>query len=361
MTVHGAKGLEAPIVILADAATTEAGRDRRSIFMQASPPLFFNASSKETHVAETMTHRSEAEAAQKAEYWRKLYVAMTRAEDELYVTGALTNTGRIDGTWYEAIEQALRPEARVITADGNETALVYGDIGEASATVAPDSTGGTAPLNLPELPAYSLRRIVRPSRAGEDADLQTVLGSAAERLSDPRDPEAARREGIALHALLHHLSLMDAGQREDSGRRALADLLSESVERQEAILQRALSILVRPELAALFSPQSRPEVPILAKGTQNGRPILVAGRIDRLVVEADRVLIVDFKSDDEVPGSEAGVPPAYLRQLGLYALVAGQLFPDKAIAAGILWTSLESFMILTQSRLRQEVAGFTLR
>ena len=73
------------------------------------------------------------------------------------------------------------------------------------------------------------------------------------------------------------------------------------------------------------------------------------------------MLVVDYKSDAQVPADENTVPPAYLSQLGLYALVAGQLFPSHRVEAGILWTELESFMNLSQARLRQAVAGFTLR
>src|SRR5690606_4769197 len=126
MTVHGAKGLEAPIVILADAATTERGRDRRCIYMRASPPLFIHASSKDSHVPETMEHKDDAESEQLKEYWRKLYVAMTRAEDELYVTGYLTKQGKVDGSWYEAISEGLAPLSETLKDDeGNDTAIVY--------------------------------------------------------------------------------------------------------------------------------------------------------------------------------------------------------------------------------------------
>ena len=86
----------------------------------------------------------------------------------------------------------------------------------------------------------------------------------------------------------------------------------------------------------------------------------IAGRIDRLVVEPQRVLVVDYKSDAEVPASPDGVPAAYLSQLGLYAQIAGQLFPGRKIEAAILWTSLESLMILPAARLKQAVASFTI-
>ncbi len=364
MTVHGAKGLEAPIVILADAASTEEGRDRRSIYMAANPPLFFHAPSKATHVPATLEHRDEAEAAQKAEYWRKLYVAMTRAEDELYVTGYLTKARNGEGSWYEAIAGALRSSAEsVVDGEGNETALIYPREREAVGAPAVDRVAPPAPatLVLPGLPSARVRQIVRPSSADTAARPDEALETDAEAATQRRDPEAARREGVALHALLHHLSLIEPTLRPTVGAKAVPVLLPDDAGRHGAILGRALSILAAPQLAHLFGPASRAEVPILAKGLQSGRPVLIAGRIDRLVVTPSEVLIVDYKSDENVPRSDAEVPPGYARQLGLYALVAGQLFPDKAIAAGILWTSLESFMILPQSQLAQRVAGFTLK
>ena len=86
----------------------------------------------------------------------------------------------------------------------------------------------------------------------------------------------------------------------------------------------------------------------------------IAGRIDRLVVKPGRVLIVDYKSDARPPGSPDGVPAAYLSQMGLYALVAQQLFPGHSIATAILWTSLETLMDLPAAKLRETVASFTV-
>ncbi|MEP7240257.1 MAG: double-strand break repair helicase AddA [Devosia sp.] len=361
MTVHGAKGLEAPIVILADAATTEEGRDRRAIFMQARPPLFIHASSKAMHVAETMEHRAIAEEAQKAEYWRKLYVAMTRAEDELYVTGYLSKARDGEESWYEAIVQSLGPDAAVVRdADGVETALIYPRMRAVpQPTDRPDaSAAAVPPLVLAPLPPYRLRRIVRPSSA--TAEAERALETIGERLADPRDPEAARKEGIVLHALLHHLTRIAPTERRAVGASAVAIMLPGDPERQASLLARALSILARPDLAWMFGDGSRGEVPMLAQGHQGTAPITLVGRIDRLVVEPGRVVIVDFKSDAAAPAVASGVPAAHRTQLGLYALVAGQLFPGHRVEAGILWTELESFMNLPSSALPEAVAGFTL-
>ena len=309
MTVHGAKGLEAPIVILADAATTEKGRGGRTIYMSVVPPLFFHASADRLHVPETREDKLEADEAQKREYWRKLYVAMTRAEDELYVTGYLTKQGKVEGSWYEAIEQALRPEAESLTdAEGQESALVYPAQRDApmpsGASAEAGATESVTP-SLPPLPSYRLRRIVRPSSAFVDADPARVLETTVEAIVATQDPETARLKGLALHALLQHLSRIDPALRPAVAAKALPVLLPGHPEEHAALAAKAQSILGSASFADLFGPNSRAEVPILAQGRRGSQPVTIAGRIDRLLVEPGRVLIVDFKSDANVPSRGA--------------------------------------------------------
>ncbi|WP_423065235.1 double-strand break repair helicase AddA [Devosia sp. CN2-171] len=362
MTVHGAKGLEAPIVILADAATTERGRDRRSVYIRIRPPLFIHASSAATHVDETQEFKQEADADQQAEYWRKLYVAMTRAEDELYVTGYLTKQGKVDGSWYEAIEQGLRPLSEIVpNDDGQARALIYPrERSNAEPVVArlepvADVTGQ---LELPALPPHRIRQIIRPSSVDAPPDPERAL---ATRLEQSLDPETARLTGTALHALLQHLSRVPAEQRAPVAARALPLLLPGAPAQHETLATKAISILGRPELAHLFGPNSRAEVPFLAEALRNGQPVTIAGRIDRLVDTPDEILLVDFKSDANAVMEPAGVPLAYQRQLALYALVAGQLFPGRTVNAAILWTSLESLIKLPMAALAKAAGGFTVR
>src|SRR5690606_40196395 len=124
--------------------------------------------------------------------------------------------------------------------------------------------------------------------------------------------------------------------------------------------RKAIPILGRPEFGELFGPDSRAEVPFLANALHEGQPVLLAGRIDRLVVTADSVLVVDFKSDAAPAARPEDVPPAYLRQLGLYALVARQLSPGR-VRAAILWTSLESLLELPLEEWEKAASGFTMR
>lgn len=360
MTVHGAKGLEAPIVILADAASTSAGKTGKPVHMRGGPtPLFIHAGARQAHTPASLALSDDDAANLADEYWRKLYVAMTRAEDELYVTGALTRTGTLEGSWYEAVAQALEAEAEA-RADGT---LVYPrERTAAVAMAAPEArpaAARTAP-ELPELPAHRLRRIIRPSRLDERVSAAQALETDAEALAGRRDPAAARAEGIALHALLHHLARLDPALWSSVSDRALAVLLPEAPETHAALARKARALLTRPELEPLFGPGSRGEVPILAQGTRHGAPITIAGRIDRLVVGPQGVLIVDYKSDAAAPATADGVPAAYLTQLGLYALCATQLFPGRPVRAAILWTGLESLMNLEPERLAEKVAGFTI-
>jgi ATP-dependent helicase/nuclease subunit A len=366
MTVHGAKGLEAPIVIMADAATTERGRDRRAVYMRTAPPLFVHASSEATHVDATREFKADADADQQAEYWRKLYVAMTRAEDELYVTGYLTKQGKVDGSWYEAIAQGLTPLSEtVLDDDGNVSALVYPAERPTPTPIAPGAAVAprvTQSLVHNALPKHLPIPIVRPSSVEKPTPPERVL---ATRLEDALDPETARLSGTALHALLQHLGKVDPSERVNVAVRALETLLPAAPAQHAPLAAKAMSILTRPELAHLFGPNSRAEVPFFAEAQRAGKSaperIRIIGRIDRIVVNPESILLVDFKSDANPAMEPSQVNPAYLQQLALYALVAGQLFPGKLVEAAILWTSLESLLKLAPADLAGAAGGFTIR
>jgi ATP-dependent helicase/nuclease subunit A len=142
---------------------------------------------------------------------------------------------------------------------------------------------------------------------------------------------------------------------------ALTVLLPEDEALHADIARKAISILARTDLAALFGSASRAEVPFLVDMVRDGEDISMAGRIDRLVIDDSGVLVVDYKSDASVPGGPGDVPGNYLTQLGLYALVAGQLFPGRTVRAAILWTRLESLMFLPPDVLAAGARGFTMR
>lgn len=360
MTVHGAKGLESPIVILADAATRpEPSQTAKPVYVVPDTvgPLLVHASSGSQHVPQTRALRDADEANLKAEYWRKLYVAMTRAEDELYVTGMLTKTGKADGTWYEAIEQGLRPECEVIEA--KKTLVFPAERPDAAPVKRWAAAMPEFPLSfaLPALPAHDDRIVVTPSSAYEPADIDRSFRTSLEAAVDA---ETARKAGIALHAMLQHLGRVDPALWERVLEKALPTLLPNAPDLHAELAARARSILTRPELTHIFGAKSRAEVPFLVKARRNSTPIWLAGRLDRIVVMDGKVLVVDYKSDAEPPADPDSVSGGYRTQLGLYALVADQLFPAHSVEAAILWTRLESLMILPRPLLAKPVSAFTL-
>ncbi|KQX38597.1 hypothetical protein ASD04_08000 [Devosia sp. Root436] len=365
MTVHGAKGLEAPVVILADAASKPQGSQvNRPVYVldKAPGPLLMHASGGRQHVAGSKAARDAIEAGLLKEYWRKLYVAMTRAEDELYVTGALTPKGKTDGTWYQVIEAALRPHAESQVDDQTrELALIYPRERVAPqpvTSIPPPAQPARAPLRLDPVPPPATMPLLSPSLAGSRVAPVLALDSLAEQA---RDADAARREGIALHALLQHLGRLDPGLWAQVVPRALTALLPDAPASHAALGAKAMSILSRPELGSVFGPGSRAEVPFLVAARRDGEDIRLTGRIDRLVIDDSGVTVVDYKSDASVPGGPGDVPGNYLTQLGLYALVAGQLFPGREVRAAILWTRLESLMFLPPDMLAAGARGFTMR
>ena len=364
MTVHGAKGLEAPIVIMADAASKPAAKQIGSPIYIASDnpgPLLIHASNKAQHIPATLEIKEKTDANLAQEYWRKLYVAMTRAEDELYVTGALTQNGKLDGTWYEAIESALSDNAEIVESSYGTPALVYPIVRPQPAAI----TGGAATSAKPArwvepepLPAFVPPATMSPSRAHEARGDEPALATAAERV---RDAETARKSGIALHALLQHLGRIDRGLWPKVIPRALEVLLPDMPKEQARLAPKALSILDSLEFAYLFGADSRAEVPFLVDVVRDGEPIRLSGRIDRLIVDDHSVLVIDYKSDATAPKTAVDIPPRYVTQLSLYALVASQLFPGRTVRAAILWTELESLMNLPSELLEQARGSFTLK
>ncbi|MDB5472811.1 MAG: addA [Devosia sp.] len=369
MTVHGAKGLEAPIVILADACKKPIPQQiGKPVYLldKAPGPLLIHAAAAKGHVQGTLAHKQDADGNISAEYWRRLYVGMTRAEDELYVTGALTPgsdaAGQLAGSWYQAIETALRPFSESqVDAQSRETALIYPRERVAPLPAKPGSgrvAPSGAPLEFTPVPEPLVAPIVTPSTARGHLTQIEALDSMAEQV---RDADAARREGIVLHALLQHLARIDRAIWPAIVPKALAALLPEAPQRHGALGEKAISILNRPELAPLFGAGSRAEVPFLVDALRDGTPVRLAGRIDRLVVDERGVTVIDYKSDGSVPRRPEDVPGNYRTQLGLYALVAGQLFPGRDVHAAILWTRLETLMNLPADVLAAGTKGFTMR
>ncbi len=355
MTVHGSKGLQAPIVILAD-ATADPGRgqaapvtlddeDGRKVPL---PPLRKNEKPAVVRDAEIVVQRAERE-----EHWRLLYVAMTRAEEALFITGALGPLDRgvvPEESWFGALSPILSDAAEQHDFIWSRRQAW----GAAAPVPAPDAL--TVPAKTVLLPVDLTRMIgpeprpvrpLAPSALGEDA------APAAPTRPGPGAREAALR-GTLLHRLLERLPDVPVDARHDVALRWLERMGADlpAIERA-ALVGSALAVLTAPEWAAVFGPGSLAEVPIAALvGTR-----MVNGTIDRLLITRDCVRIVDFKTDRRPPDSIAAIAPAYLRQMAAYVAALRVIHPGRQIEAALLYTTAPRLFALPEDLLSTQKLG----
>jgi ATP-dependent helicase/nuclease subunit A len=344
MTVHGAKGLEANIVILPDTAQI-AEQERRAGLLYTEDCVFFGVKNELNTPAVTAA-KKEAAAREMREYRRLLYVAATRAREWLILNGYETRNGTRPESWYELI-RAATPPWREEQIDG-ETVLALGAAlpgagarstqAESRSTVLPGFLSRAAPSE-PEA------RIVRPSDAVEAHQPAPI---------SPIEDDGARfRRGLLIHALLAHLPLVEETEREA---RALAYLRREGVEQDDAkaIVAECFAVLKHAEFAPLFTPMSRAEVGVTALLPEFAN-LRVSGQIDRLAVTDDAVLIADFKTNRPPPKTVEETPEIYVAQMALYRAALARIYPGKRIDCALIWTVGPRLMKLPSALLDAEM------
>ncbi len=345
MTVHGVKGLEAPIVVLAD--TTGIPADGRhdprllTLPVPGAPPgapeapvwaLGRKLDSKSLGEARRTAHDKREE-----EYRRLLYVAVTRAADALVVCGYESERSKLpEGCWYQLVHDALRQDMEEQDAPGFEGKVWRLKPAPACSTEkqpAPASAKIEEPswLKRPAPPTTPLTRVIAPSRARADVIFERTRSTPATGL-DPL------RRGKLVHALLHALIQIPPSERSDRAKRFLADVADATEKECSALAAEAIAVLGHADCAMLFSENSRGEVPIFARRKLESGPIEIAGRIDRLAETEDAVHIADFKTDRKIPMPNEERLGAYVGQLALYREALKSLYPGKAVRAHLVWT-----------------------
>jgi ATP-dependent helicase/nuclease subunit A len=347
MTVHGAKGLQAPIVILPD--TVSQPRDDIQIFWAENGlPVWCSRSKDADGVASRL--RSAARQRREEEQRRLLYVAMTRAEDRLYVCGWQTQRAPSTDSWYTLIEAGLKD------LNGTQTVKVPSYDATGLRFVSPQSmpaeaaraavVGTAAPLpawaTSPPPPEPTPPRPLAPSQQ-EDAEPPVRSPLLVE--------DGLRfRRGRLVHRLLQSLPELPPASRAEAGRRWLGRPgQGLTPEQAEALLKETLAILDAPNLRPLFGPESRPEVPVTGV---IGRHV-VSGQVDRLVALADRVLVIDYKTNRPAPADPAKVAPLYLRQMAAYRAVLRLVYPGRPVECHLLWTEEPRLMALPDALLNR--------
>ncbi|MGI1662192.1 double-strand break repair helicase AddA [Palleronia sp. KMU-117] len=339
MTVHGAKGLESPIVILPDTLRTD--RERRSELVMAGDTALWRVSSAESPPAIAKARRTAAEADQ-AERRRLLYVAMTRAERWLVVCGA--GERKPDGaTWYDEIERGLTEAGAVPhpMPTGEGLRLAHGDWSAGPLVSAPTGTdaGGSIDDWMTRR-AEPAQRAARPLSPSDLGGAKVLPGEGVE--GDP----AAMERGTILHALLEHLPGCPIGMRASLAQAVLDGLGLPLVSVEgDVLVAHALRLIDDPALAHVFADGTLAEVPIFGHPEGLGGRA-VAGTIDRLLVAPETVLAVDYKSNRLVPDRVEDTPEGLLRQMGAYAALLAGAYPGRRIETAILWMATGRLMPL---------------
>jgi ATP-dependent helicase/nuclease subunit A len=340
ITVHGAKGLEAPIVFLPDTMQMPLPNERFFWPKNDDSETFIWAPRRVLHDAICDTERERGALLQEEEYRRLLYVALTRARDRLYVCGWQTKKAPPDGCWYKLIERGLTEIAETVEdpflaeqkeTDGTtllrlqsaQTAHIEQKSEASDTIVIPLQPWAHQPAPVEETPP----RPLAPSRPdGAEPPVVSPLGE---------DSGVRFRRGRIVHSLLQTLPDVAPETRHAAALRFVAQPAHAlTPEEQTAIVTETLAVLSASESAFLFGPGSRAEVPLVGRIGDS----VVSAQLDRIVVQDDSVGIVDFKTNRPPPAEPKDVPDIYLRQMAVYRAALALVYPDKRIDCYLLWT-----------------------
>ena len=369
MTVHGAKGLQAPIVILPD--TTRKAQDRTTLrwFEDGGAPLPVWAPQIKGFEAPALAAQRQADQARDAEEeHRLLYVALTRAEDRLIICGWNGAQKLPAGCWYDLVAQGFArlagheasgfdPAAFGAAADGfgAEPKLLSLSAPQTAPPRLEDPMRADAAEARP--PAWAWQKLAEEAPAGSLAP-SALPGEQETPAAAPRpaqDPLGLRfRRGRLVHALLQSLPEDPEGGWEELSRRFLARRAPGlSRAEQEATLQEVVDLLRQGWMREALGAGSLAEAPLA--GEVNGR--LIAGQVDRLKIEADRVLVLDYKTNRPPPDNVDQVAPLYLRQMAAYRALLRAAFPGRVVECALVWTYGARFMALPDAVLDPHAPG----
>ncbi len=378
MTVHGAKGLEAPVVILADTTTPPKGSHPPTLLeiegASGTPACIVWAGRRDQDVRAVAAARQAALDENEHEHRRLLYVAMTRAAERLIVCGCHGKKKPNPDCWYDLIRKGLdgQPGFEEIR-DGETTKWRYRKAAGPTPAQCTAVTCSHPPLKeegrtVVDLPAW----LTMPAPTEAASSVAVSPSSAYDEALAPQAPrqrnaaqEQAQAQALArgtlVHRLLQSLPDIEPARREAAALSFLARAAAAfSMDERNRFVGQALVIFADPRFAELFAPGSRAEVPIVGRLRRIcGSEILVSGQIDRLAITPHAVLIADYKTNRDPPTNVDAAPRAYVGQLALYRAVLSKTYPDRPIRAALVWTELPDLMELPADMLDQALARIT--
>jgi ATP-dependent helicase/nuclease subunit A len=348
MTVHGAKGLQAPVVILADVTSDPTKKPDHSVELlmdegRRTPLLPIRKAEKSGRLQDIVDMQKIREL---QEHKRLLYTAITRAEERLIMAGSLGISRKGEPpaeSWCTLLQRGMEALG-CDWQDEPRWGRVMRHVGLQGASLTPPEGSMTQPaptkasLSPPSwlfTPAPAEQRPPRPlvpSRVDDD-DYGDAPAVAAMR-------KAAVR-GKLIHALLERIT--DDASLQKAEQYLAAQTPDHDIDPAQ-LMAEVRAIVGDPQWTAFFGPAARAEVPLVAVVGET----VINGRIDRLLVEPDLVRAIDFKTGRQVPQDENGVPAAYLRQMAHYRAALQTIFPAARIEVSLLFTYAPRFITLSE-------------
>lgn len=356
MTVHGAKGLQAPIVILPDTVRTPT---QRGAFLdqEGDSPLWSPPQALDIPLTKAL--KEKARAKEMDEYWRLLYVALTRAEDHLYVCGWTPKSVTSKETWYGVLQETLEKMAESQRlAFGSQTTmpcLVYET--NPMQEGAPTNPKPERESPVEDLPPWVLKPIQKQEKPFKWANPSQGVPSKQTRKSfnTTANPEGQSEylalRGTLIHKLLetipdtYDLSQMRTVQQNSELITDIRGFLSLplqglTADQIDEIQAHTLRVLDSSAFQALLGSGSFAEIPVVGVHKETA----YSGQIDRLVEKDQEVWLIDYKTNQSPPSSLEGVPDAYIQQLKIYAVLVESLYPSKTIRPFLFWTETLELM-----------------
>ena len=347
MTIHGAKGMESNIVIMPD--TTSLPNDRKShglMFVetevgQVKIPLW--RLSKLSQSATLQAWKDADTASDLEEYHRLLYVAMTRARDELYICGCHNDNDLADSSWYAMVETALlRPSEgqSSLRAIQSPDGSVFWRLGAdpTAATIAASALWPAA-----EIPAWLQTGPTHPDVMQRNWTPTRLPHMGKAIVSLP-----AVNRGRVIHKILQEIP----GLAEQDALK-LARRLVEKNHLDSVLAEEIVGLICKPEYGAFFGPASQAEVSIGAVLSDGQR---FAGRVDRLVIRPYDISVLDYKTDWNVP-EKLSHTHSYVVQMAAYALALRQAYPNKSIKTALLWINAGRLDWISNDMLEEAISG----
>ncbi|MEZ5690759.1 MAG: double-strand break repair helicase AddA [Rickettsiales bacterium] len=351
MTVHSSKGLQSKIVILPDTLSVPSHNEQDDILWFDDIPI---CCPTDIHKPDKYTKcYEELKGRFLDEYRRLLYVALTRAEDRLYIYGASVKKEPSEDSWYQLVKNGMRDIATPFD-------TIFGQglrIGELEKENFYEQVENNNLKTVSEESENDFSFLGRAIPA-EQAPVKPITPSKlAEQMPAAISPLAGKNNfvsGKLVHLLLQYLPAQQASKRRETAA-IIADKFSSLIDRQviDKSISDVMNIVNNPEFSFLFAEGSLAEVPIVGNVELKGKIVSVSGQIDRLYIGKTDVWIIDFKSNNYPPSSPEHIPAAYIKQLNLYRLLLKKIYPDKEIHCALLWTVRARLDIVNDDLLKE--------